>query len=209
MKTTGKREQDRLKTRSAILDATAALMREEGYAAVSSRRVAERAGLKSQLVHYHFGTMEDLFLEVFRRSSAIYFSRHLQALASQDPLAEIWKLHNDREDIVLTMELVAASNHHPSLRKDMKESTDEARMMRDAVISKTFNYAPQNTLKFSPGVVSFIIAAVSRALNTEKMTGVTGGHLEVEQFMTEFLEHFRQSGATGTPAENHRRNRGD
>src|SRR5262249_22294781 len=39
-------------TRNAILDATEAIMREEGYAAVSSRRVAEKAGLKSQLVHY-------------------------------------------------------------------------------------------------------------------------------------------------------------
>ena len=40
---------------------------EEGYAAVTSRRVADAAGLKPQLVHYYFRTMEDLFLEVFRR----------------------------------------------------------------------------------------------------------------------------------------------
>ena len=44
-------------------------MRDEGYAAVTSRRVAEQAGLKPQLVHYYFRTMDDLFLEMFRRGA--------------------------------------------------------------------------------------------------------------------------------------------
>ena len=55
------------KNRGVLLDAAEQLLLEEGYAAVTSRRVAERAGLKPQLVHYYFRTMEDLFLEVFRR----------------------------------------------------------------------------------------------------------------------------------------------
>jgi TetR/AcrR family transcriptional regulator len=54
--------------RDAILDATESIMVEEGYAAVTSRRVAERAGLKSKLVHYYFRTMEDLFVAVYERS---------------------------------------------------------------------------------------------------------------------------------------------
>ena len=56
------------KNRGVLLDAAEQLMLEEGYAAVTSRRVAEKAGLKPQLVHYYFRTMEDLFLAVFRRS---------------------------------------------------------------------------------------------------------------------------------------------
>ena len=55
------------KNRGVLLDAAEQLLLEEGYAAVTSRRVAERAGLKPQLVHYYFRTMEDLFLAVFRR----------------------------------------------------------------------------------------------------------------------------------------------
>ena len=42
-------------------------MLEEGYAAVTSRRVAAQAGLKPQLVHYYFRTMDDLFLAAYRR----------------------------------------------------------------------------------------------------------------------------------------------
>src|ERR1700756_1229947 len=55
------------KNRVVLLDAAEQLLLEEGYAAVTSRRVAERAGLKPQLVHYYFRTMEDLFLAVFHR----------------------------------------------------------------------------------------------------------------------------------------------
>jgi AcrR family transcriptional regulator len=55
------------KNRSVLLDAAEQLMLEEGYAAVTSRRVAEKAALKPQLVHYYFRTMDDLFLAAFRR----------------------------------------------------------------------------------------------------------------------------------------------
>ena len=54
-------------SRAQLLDAAEQLMLDEGYAAVTSRRVAARAGLKPQLVHYYFRTMDDLFIEVFRR----------------------------------------------------------------------------------------------------------------------------------------------
>ena len=54
-------------TRTKLLDAAERLMLEEGYAAVTSRRVGRKAGISSQLVHYYFRTMDDLFLEVFRR----------------------------------------------------------------------------------------------------------------------------------------------
>ena len=57
----------RRRPRGALLDAAEQLMLEEGYAAVTSRRVAAQAGLKPQLVHYYFRTMDDLFLAVFRR----------------------------------------------------------------------------------------------------------------------------------------------
>src|SRR5277367_6720993 len=55
------------KNRGVLLDAAEQLMFQEGYAAVTSRRVAEKAALKPQLVHYYFRTMDDLFLAAFRR----------------------------------------------------------------------------------------------------------------------------------------------
>ena len=59
------------KTRAQLLDAAERLMRDEGYAAVTSRRVAAEAGLKPQLVHYYFRTMDDLFVDLFADLTAV------------------------------------------------------------------------------------------------------------------------------------------
>ena len=57
-------------TRARIVEATNELIREEGYAAVSTRRVAGRAGLKPSLIHYYFPTTDDLLVEVSRLGAA-------------------------------------------------------------------------------------------------------------------------------------------
>ena len=47
-------------TRERLLDAAAQLIAELGWAAVTSRAVAERAGVNNGVVHYHFGSMDAL-----------------------------------------------------------------------------------------------------------------------------------------------------
>lgn len=73
-------------------------MLEEGYAAVTSRRVAAKAGLKPQLVYYYFRTMDDLFLALFRRRAALGLERQALALASPQPLWALWDLSRDPRD---------------------------------------------------------------------------------------------------------------
>ena len=53
-------------TRRALIQATAQVMLQEGYAAATSRRVAAQAGVKPALVHYYFPSMDDLYLAVLR-----------------------------------------------------------------------------------------------------------------------------------------------
>ncbi|MFW6204657.1 MAG: TetR family transcriptional regulator, partial [Actinomycetota bacterium] len=47
-------------TRHRLLGATAAVIARDGWGAVTTRRVAEEAGLTSGLVHYHFSSVDDL-----------------------------------------------------------------------------------------------------------------------------------------------------
>jgi AcrR family transcriptional regulator len=69
------------KTGTALLHAAEQLMLEEGYAAVSSRRVAARAGTNAALVYCYFDTMDDLFLAVLRRQAQL-ISRAARSRAS-------------------------------------------------------------------------------------------------------------------------------
>lgn len=47
-------------TRERLLDAAAHLVAEQGWSAVTTRAVAERAGVNPGLVHYHFDSIEAL-----------------------------------------------------------------------------------------------------------------------------------------------------
>ena len=57
------RAQQRVATRQAIIDATVACLMEDGYFALSTRQVAERAGIAQSTVMHHFETREALLIE--------------------------------------------------------------------------------------------------------------------------------------------------
>ena len=107
------------KNRGVLLDAAEQLMLEEGYAAVTSRRVAEKAGLKPQLVHYYFRTMDDLFLAVFRRRAEEGLEVQAQVLQAPQPLWALWRFSTDPAATAITMEFMALANHRKALRAEI------------------------------------------------------------------------------------------
>src|SRR6516225_639477 len=102
-------------------------MLESGYAAVSSRRVAARAGLKPQLVHYYFRTMDDLFLALFRSRTDGGLERHAEALASDRPLRALWEVSRDPEGTALIMEFSALANHRKVIAAEIQRYGDRLR----------------------------------------------------------------------------------
>ena len=103
------------KNRGVLLDAAEQLMLEEGYAAVTSRRVAEKAALKPQLVHYYFRTMDDLFLAAFRRRAEEGLEAQAQVLQARQPLWALWRFSTDPAATAITMEFIALANHRKAL----------------------------------------------------------------------------------------------
>lgn len=81
----------KLAAREALLEAAKAVLRERGYAALSTREVAAAAGAPLSQIHYHFGSKQGLVLALFEYLDAQLLERQ-QALFS-DPslsLADQW-----------------------------------------------------------------------------------------------------------------------
>lgn len=81
----------RLAARDALLEAAKSVLRERGYAALSTREVATVAGVPLSQIHYHFGSKQGLVLALFEYLDAQLLDRQ-QALYS-DPalsLADQW-----------------------------------------------------------------------------------------------------------------------
>ena len=55
----------------ALLDAAERLLVDVGYAGVTTRRLAEEAGVNNGLVHYYFGSNENLLVRTLERFTEI------------------------------------------------------------------------------------------------------------------------------------------
>jgi AcrR family transcriptional regulator len=163
-------------------------MRDEGYAAVSSRRVANAAGLKSQLVHYHFGTMDELFLALFQRAEAQHIEQHLQAFTSARPLRELWALSIDRTGMELIFEFMALANHRPVIRRELARATERTRAMQVAMLKGMLQQLGVSSAICPPNVLSLLIAGLARALVSEAAIGVSSAHAETLAFVQQLME---------------------
>lgn len=76
------RRRDPEATRLAILDAAEAIFVEKGFAAASMSDVARRAAVTKSLIHHHFGSKEELWVEVKRRSLVEYVEPQRAIMAS-------------------------------------------------------------------------------------------------------------------------------
>ncbi|SCK19072.1 TetR/AcrR family transcriptional regulator [Streptomyces sp. WMMB 322] len=75
-------------TRQRLLDAAAQLIVEDGWGAVTTRRVADRAGLRPGLVHYHFSTVTDLLIEAALASARREMAQATEAILQADDPAQ-------------------------------------------------------------------------------------------------------------------------
>ena len=176
------------RTRAQLLDAAEQLMLEEGYAAVTSRRLAARAGLKHQLVHYYFRTMDDLFLEVFRRRAEDGLERFQRALASDPSLRTIWTVTSDPRGAALNIEFVALANHRKAIRAEIARYAERFRAMQlDAMTSiLAARGVPEDVC---PPIVALVtLTGIAQVMALEDALGVTAGHDETLAFVRRYLD---------------------
>ena len=184
--------------RDAILDATESIMVEEGYAAVTSRRVAERAGLKSKLVHYYFRTMEDLFVAVYERSEKEFLRRHLEAATSRNPIRALWELSLQAKRTRLSQELLALGNHKKAIGKITARVIDQIQSINVAFIGKYLDELGVDRERYPPVVISYFINGVSRSMVTDDTLGLPGARTEIIAFVERLLEELETR--RGAPA---------
>jgi AcrR family transcriptional regulator len=186
-------------TRGAILDATEQIMLEEGYAAVSSRKVALKAGLKSQLLHYHFGSMDDLFVAVFQRMEDRYDERFARAVASDHPIRELWKLNIDAASTSLILEFKALATHRKAVRQMISRSARRDRTMHAAALTRIMERGGGGSEGLPPIVLAVLISSLARTLVTEQALEVSEGHAETLAFIEQHLR--RLEGPRGRAPE--------
>lgn len=176
-------------SRTAILDAAETILRDEGYAAVSSRKVASVAGLKSKLVHYYFRTMDELFLALLHRVEQRHFQELCKAIACDEPLRALWRLSMDPAVPRLHKEFVALATHHDQLRHEIARSAERTRSIYASAASKALQDAGLSESLYPPVAVGMLLDGMARVLSTDKILGLDAGHEEAVTLVETLLEH--------------------
>jgi AcrR family transcriptional regulator len=176
-------------TRTALLDATERLLLEEGYGSVSARRVASEAGITLGLVHYYFGPMENLLLEVFRRRAEWMLEREAEVLASDQPLWALWDVTRDHANTPLNTEFLALGNHYETIHDEVCAYSERFRRLQYELVSKALADRDVDSTVWPPEGVLLLIDGMARFLGSETMYGMSFGHRQaariIERLITE------------------------
>ena len=175
-------------TRARLLDITEQVMIDDGYAAVSSRRIAKDAGVTPALVHYYFPTLDDLFLEVLRRRGKQQQGRLERILSSPQPLRALWEFSKEQASTGLLMELMALANHRKSIRTELAAYADEYRQLELRAPSSHLHERGVDPHEVPPEAVLVAIAAISRTVAMEHELGMETGLAETVAVVERLLE---------------------
>lgn len=175
------------KNRGLLLDAAERLMLDEGYAAVTSRRLAHKAGLKPQLVHYYFRTMDELFLAVFRRRAEEGLAVQAQALQSAQPLWALWRFGTDPGFTRISMEFMALANHRKEMRTEIAYYAERFREEQRRAVTGALRRYGVKVDDVPPVVWTVLMTSLSRFLVLEQALGMSAGHAETLELVESYL----------------------
>jgi AcrR family transcriptional regulator len=195
----------RAETEQAFLDAAERLLVSVGYAGVSVRRLAEEAGANHGLVHYYFGSMEELFLRVLERFTGRLIERQKEMYAADVPFIQKWRtaMRFLDEDLAagypkVWFELQAMAWNHPEMRERVAVVNGQWRaVLTDAFRDAFDEYGLDRTQVPVSAVVSLVMT-FNEGIMLERLSGVSQGHRQLLRVIDSWLQELeaRKGGAT-------------
>jgi AcrR family transcriptional regulator len=176
-------------TWSLLLDGAENILKEEGYASLTSRRIAERVGIKQQLTYYYFRTMDELMVEAFRRLSKRELARLENALSSDLPLHEFWSVCSNTSDARLISEFMALAHRSEGVRNEVVDFIERSRRMQAGAIAKSVRRLRKKSgiAALPPAAISFLTTSIALALTRESALGITTAHREIDELLKQCL----------------------
>jgi AcrR family transcriptional regulator len=180
----------RLTNEELLLDAAERLLVEIGYAGITTRRLAEAAGVNHGLVHYYFGSNENLLVRALERFTDRLIARQRELYASEEPFVEKWRtamrylMSEDATYEKIWLELQALAWNDPGLRERLAHVNAEWR----AVLTEAFA-EPHRELGIEmplEALVSLVIT-FNVGIMVERLGGIQTGHEQLLDWIDGWL----------------------
>jgi AcrR family transcriptional regulator len=163
----------------ALLDAAERLLVDIGYARITTRRLAEEAGVNHGLVHYYFGSNENLLVRALERFTERLIERQRELYAAEMPFIEKWRTamrYLVSEDVTyekVWLELQALAWNNADLRERLARVNAEWR----AVLTEAFE-EPHRELRIDMPLDALVSLVMSFNIGiiVERLGGIETGH---------------------------------
>jgi len=174
----------------ALLDAAERLLVDVGHAGITTRRLAEEAGVNHGLVHYYFGSNENLLVRALERFTERMIERQRSLYAADEPFVEKWRTamrYLVSEDVryqKIWMELTALSWNDDGLRERLARVNGEWR----GVLLDAFE-EPHRELGIAmplDALVSLVIT-FNIGVIVERLGGIETGHRELLDWIDQWI----------------------
>ncbi len=174
----------------ALLDAAERVLVEAGYAAITTRRLAEEAGVNHGLVHYYFGSVENLLVRVLERFTEQQIARQRAMYASDMPFLEKWRtamrylMSEDFAYEKVWLELHALAWNRPDLRERLARVNGEWR----AVLTEAFEQPHRELgIEMPLDALVSLVMTFNIGIIVERLGGIEAGHMELLDWIDRWL----------------------
>ena len=170
----------------AFLDAAERLLVREGAAGISTRQLATEAGQNHGLVHYYFGSVDELLLQTLERFTGRVLDRQRAMFGTDAPFAEKWRtaMGYVEEDLEagypkVWAELEALAWNNPEMRERLRGVDERWRsLLRDALTGAVEEYGLEGS-GFSAEALAALVMQFNKGLLFERLLGFDRGHIEL------------------------------
>jgi AcrR family transcriptional regulator len=183
-------------TRAELIEAAATLICEEGYAALTSRTLADRLSLSRQIVHYYFKSIDELLVALVQQRAAKSLVLLEEALGSVEPLRAVWEICSNPEQAALSLELNALANRRPAVRAEVKKFAEQFRQIQARALVRHLELRGIEPA-IKPIVATVLLTCLSQILALEAQIDITLGHKETLELVDDCLRVFAHDGASG------------
>jgi AcrR family transcriptional regulator len=189
-------------TTTALLDAAETLLIDVGQTGVTVRALAERAGVNQGLVHYYFGSMEELLLQTLERFTLRLLSRQRELYDGPEPFAQKWRsaMRYLTEDFdsgyqKVWFELQAMAWNQPEMRARVSiVLTGWVDVLRPA-FARGLEELGVDTALMPADVVVALVATFNQGIMLERLSGADSGHRTLLAWIDAWLTEQERRGS--------------
>ena len=176
-------------TRAELVRIAEQIFEEEGASAVTARRLSEALGLKRQIVHYYFHSIDDVIIAVMRSKGERYKAEVEQALREQEPLHAIWSMHGDPLATAAIMEFTVLGLRREAIRAETSQLIDLYRSMFARAVEAELKRRGI-AMKGSVDALIAIVTQVRQTLALETALGARLGHDDEAELLERMIQAY-------------------